>query len=113
MNIYRQNGFHEAVKVLLEFGANPEASFLGGYGALYIACQNGHGKCVFWLTKFNALVNRVGANGCTGLYVAAYVGRVVPLLYCTTCVKPHIFFPGKMATKKYVKYCWIITLTLR
>jgi ankyrin repeat protein len=59
-----QEGHVETVEVLLNFGANNEATIKHGYSPLYVAARNGKASTAKLLLERGAKINSVGADGC-------------------------------------------------
>ena len=70
------NGHVDAVRVLLELGADKEASADDGGRPLYLAAQNGHVAVVKTLVELGADKEAATADGGTPLHVAAGHGHV-------------------------------------
>lgn len=62
-------------KILLEYGANPNAKTEKGDTPLVCAARNGHIECLEWLLELGVDVNGRGHRGWTALHWAALNGR--------------------------------------
>ena len=70
------NGFKRIVRLLLEYGADPDTVVGPGYTALYNAALNGHHDCTELLVLHGANVATQTEAGFSPLYVACQGGHV-------------------------------------
>lgn len=73
--ITSRGGSSEMFKILLEYGANPNATTEKGDSPLICAARNGHIECLEWLLDLGVDVNGRGHRGWTALHWAALNGR--------------------------------------
>ncbi|XP_042567700.1 ankyrin repeat domain-containing protein 29 isoform X2 [Cyprinus carpio] len=76
INLQREQGHNEIVKLLFEFGASTEFRTKDGGTALSAACQYGHSKVVETLLKNGANVHDQLNDGATALFLASQEGHV-------------------------------------
>ncbi|XP_041862280.1 ankyrin repeat domain-containing protein 29 isoform X2 [Melanotaenia boesemani] len=76
INYQREQGYHDVVKLLFEFGASTEFQTKDGGTALTVASQYGHSKVVDILLKNGANLNEQLNDGATPLFLAAQGGHV-------------------------------------
>ncbi|CAK9033398.1 unnamed protein product [Durusdinium trenchii] len=77
-----EEGHLEAVRLLLEAGADKDAARIDGVTAVFVAAQNGHLEVVRLLLEAGANKDVVRRHGATALFIAAQNGhlKVVRLL---------------------------------
>ncbi|XP_036834038.1 ankyrin repeat domain-containing protein 29 isoform X11 [Oncorhynchus mykiss] len=76
INLQREQGHNEVVKLLFEFGGSTEFQTKDGGTALSAACQYGHSKVVDTLLKNGANVHDQLHDGATPLFLASQEGHV-------------------------------------
>ncbi|EFW99856.1 GTP-binding protein [Grosmannia clavigera kw1407] len=82
LHLAAEANFVGIVRLLLDYGADPNAASDGGWTALHNAAQGGHEAVVQLLLEYKARVNAALSNGMTALHWAAFNGHeaVVRLL---------------------------------
>lgn len=70
-----QNGHDATVRLLLDRGANLEATANGGWTALHLAADMGHEAVIRLLLDHGAHLEATNNNGWTALQVATYQGN--------------------------------------
>lgn len=69
-----RHGSVKCMQMLLQAGANPNATMMAGATAVYLAAQAAHTKCVQLLVRGGANVDVPTTSGATALHVAAQKG---------------------------------------
>ena len=95
--LYAYEGLEEMVSLLLEFGANCNATTNNGVSALSLAAERGHCDVVRQLVQHGARLSQADNGGSSALLYASQAGNLNVVGYLLSCDWPTDGFDGELS----------------
>ena len=96
--LFAQEGLTDMAALLLEFGANANATTNGGVAALSLAAERGHCDVVRMLVQHGAQLGLCDHSGHSALLYAARHGHLNVVAYLLSCDWPTECFSGSLSS---------------
>jgi ankyrin repeat protein len=106
--LYAYEGLVEMVSLLLEFGANCNATTNNGVSALSLAAERGHCDVVRQLVQHGARLSQVDNGGSSALLYASQAGNLNVVGYLLSCDWPTDGFDGELSLAEAAQQALIV-----